>query len=1278
MWIGDVVAERFLVERPIGSGGMGSVFLATDRADGRAVAIKVLELSSDGAVERFRREARVLSELSHPGIVRYVAHGETAERQPFLAMELLEGEDLTARLARGAFSAEDAVAFVRRAAEALAFAHSRGIVHRDVKPSNLFLVGGDVERVKVLDFGIARTHLQTQGLTQTGAMLGTVGYMAPEQAMGSRDVDARADVFALGCVLFECLTGKPAFAGEHVVAILAKVLAEEAPRVSELAPEVGTAFDSLVARLLSKKPEERPVDASAVLRELEALGGRARASAAPAASSSAHSLGHAEQRVATVILAEPAGGVAMQPTVTPDEFIDETEAARAVAARFGAELHPLPGGALVFVLAGKGAASDLAMRAASVALAVVRALPALRLAVATGRAQTTGRLPVGDAIDRAASLLREPSAPSGGPLLDEVTLSLVGARCIVREQGAFRVLVGAALGAERPRLLMGKPTPTVGRDKELALLEATLTECVDDSVARVVLITAPPGTGKSRLGGEVLMRARAREGQRALSARADEMGSGSSYAVMSRLVRSAAGIDEGVPTSNARVSLRAYLRSLLEPEDVDRVAEFLGEVIGAPVGTPSPALRTARDDPRTMTEETRLALESWLDAEIRRGPLLVLLDDLHWGDHATVELLGAALRRHEHRAIFLLALARPGVHQEFPKLWGGVGGNLELQEIALAGLTRRAAEGLARAALGKDVSQETVARIVELADGNAFYLEELIRTAASGEVVFPGSVVAMAEARLTELDPEARRAARAASVFGEMSWAGGVTALLGHAGLVAIDELLARELLVASPESRFAGDAQYMFRHALLRDAAYAMLTEEDRMAAHRLAAEWLEQAGEQNPLVLAEHWERSDESARSARWFLDAVEHGVTPRDWRGLLERAELAGAAGDDRARLLGLRAYFLIAQGRSQEIVHAASEALDVLPAGSDLWFRAVGALIFAAMNVGDAARTERASTALLAAKFPPTAACAWAGYTSGLLFLMTGSVQLARRIGGLLDSAAESPREPSPAFSGWYECWKSAESLFLHDDPSGALHHARRMAIAFQESREASGEIFPQVRALSAFVRLGRIHEAEQAFNAAIAFADRWRHRMIKGWHAPELMLAMADAGRVEDAERVAAEVTDTFDFIAALGTRSGLARCYFVAGRLEDAERRGREVEDLGVLPWFQCWAQAELARIAVARGTPAEALRRVARSREIAAHNGMCSLYESNIRVASAEAHHALGNKETAHAEIREARDRILRIAATIEPEHRASYTTIIEPNRRTLELAREWLRES
>src|SRR5262249_48965914 len=157
------------------------------------------------------------------GIVRYVAHGAMPTGEAYLAMEWLEGEDLRSRLAREGLTLEESITLAIRVAEALGAAHAHAIVHRDLKPTNLFLRGRQVEDVKLLDFGIAQLGGGTR-MTRTDMLLGTPGYMAPEQARSGQIVDARADVFSLGCVLFECLTGKPAFSGDHLMAVLAKIL----------------------------------------------------------------------------------------------------------------------------------------------------------------------------------------------------------------------------------------------------------------------------------------------------------------------------------------------------------------------------------------------------------------------------------------------------------------------------------------------------------------------------------------------------------------------------------------------------------------------------------------------------------------------------------------------------------------------------------------------------------------------------------------------------------------------------------------------------------------------------------------------------------------------------------------------------------------------------------------------------------------------------------------------------------------------------------------------
>jgi eukaryotic-like serine/threonine-protein kinase len=266
-----VITNRFDVEQQIGAGGMSTVFRAKDRETGEVVALKVLKRGASGETERFDREARVLADLKHPTIVRYVAHGETEAGDPYLAMEWLDGEDLAQRLRRSKLTVSEALVLGVRVAEALAAAHAQGVVHRDVKPSNIFLAGGDIARTKLLDFGTARWAQITGLLTLTGTVLGTPAYMAPEQARGDKKVGPQADVFALGCVLFECLTGQPAFAADHMVATLTKLLFEEPPSIRKLRADVPKEVAEAVEQMMAKDPGKRPSSGVAAAESLGAM-----------------------------------------------------------------------------------------------------------------------------------------------------------------------------------------------------------------------------------------------------------------------------------------------------------------------------------------------------------------------------------------------------------------------------------------------------------------------------------------------------------------------------------------------------------------------------------------------------------------------------------------------------------------------------------------------------------------------------------------------------------------------------------------------------------------------------------------------------------------------------------------------------------------------------------------------------------------------------------------------------------------------------------------------
>jgi eukaryotic-like serine/threonine-protein kinase len=276
---------HYQILAPLGAGGMGEVYRARDTRLDREVAIKMLPASLANDAERLRRfeqEARATSALNHPNILTVYDIGTTSEdsgRAPFIVMELLEGEELRAQLKHGAVAPRKAVDYARQIADGLAAAHAKGVVHRDLKPENLFLTADG--RVKILDFGLAKLRPPQPGgvdgdaptqkqITDPGRVMGTVGYMSPEQVRG-READHRSDIFSFGVVLYEMLGGRRPFGGDSAVEVMNAILKEEPPELSETNAKINPALEKIVRRCLEKRPERRFQTASDLGFALEAL-----------------------------------------------------------------------------------------------------------------------------------------------------------------------------------------------------------------------------------------------------------------------------------------------------------------------------------------------------------------------------------------------------------------------------------------------------------------------------------------------------------------------------------------------------------------------------------------------------------------------------------------------------------------------------------------------------------------------------------------------------------------------------------------------------------------------------------------------------------------------------------------------------------------------------------------------------------------------------------------------------------------------------------------------
>ncbi|HEX6241192.1 MAG TPA: protein kinase [Polyangiales bacterium] len=1277
--LGELVGGRFLVEGWVAQGGMAAVFRARDTWHDAPVALKVSSRLQVGGHARFDRETLMLAVLHHPAIVRYVAHGVSEQGSPFLAMEWLDGEDLACVLARQTLSPEQSVALLRRVCEGLALAHDRGVLHRDLKPSNLFVVGGDVRATKLLDFGVARYRGagHTQTLTHAGSVVGTVGYMAPEQARGQPELSASADVFALGCVLFECLTGRAAFYGHHDLSVLSRLLHEEAPRVSELKPELGSFADALLARMLAKDPGRRPSDARELLRLLDQLDVAAARACPPSLTIPQH-VTTSERRMVSLVLARPRRTEATLTTLTAQRRGDEL---LSLAQRFDAELLPTrAGGVLALALSGTGAATDQAQRAALLALALAGARNELAISVATGLLELGRALPVGPVVDRALLLLERTGEPSV-IAIDALSYDLLEGRFEVERGPEGYLLRRERADSETPRRLLGKETPFVGRDKELLLLEATLREVVEDSVQRSVLISAPAGVGKSRLLHAFMEQLRRTGVARVLLARADPLGAASALLLVQRLIRAALdGAASAQPGLGRDRVWQTYLAALTPGAGpgLALAREFLSELLqlGQEPSARSPEFRAARNDPAVMAEQTRRAVEVWLSAELARGPLALVLEDLHWADVASLSYLESALARVSDRPLLLLASARPELGERCAGLLRLPG----VQEVRLTGLTRKAAERLVRSVL-PGAEHPVVSEIVMRADGNTFYLEELIRCVAEGGgTELPSSVLAMAQSRLARLELPARRVLRAASVFGGAAWSGGVARLLG--AQLEADEWLAllsqREILIRRQTSRFAGQAEYEFRHALLRDAAYATLTDDDLRVAHRLAGAWLEEVGEHDALILADHHERGGERDAAVRWLTPAALAALEAGDYDGALALARRGlslGAKGEARGVLLMLEGY--VEAYRTQPSTSGLVEALGLFTQGSSHWWLTLSTLLFRALSLNE--RELGLRYLPLVIHSPPPAELSGA-YGASLQAMAAGMVLVGRAdvawaALARFDELSDAQRSADPLFGAWLDLARCQLATTAPRQGAWelerALHWGRAAAAAMEQLGSAHGQATAYFYLGYASRVLGQYAEAEEALIRSVRHATRSGNLLLLQYSKLILTLVRLHGGDSLGALALLEGLGDAGEPSVRHGVEVMKAEVYFRRG---DAQRAlaGSLLGVSGPSSPYRRVAQATLARTQLALGDHAGALESVAQS--LSEQVMAPPEYEIDLWASKAAAHHARGEAQLAAQAVRHALALVEAISTRIgDASLRAAFVGEIEANARALSLPRQ-----
>lgn len=840
------IAGRFVIERPASAGGMGAVFRALDLQTGLPVALKLLRaatMSSQNAT-RLELEAGVLAKLQHPQIVSYIAHGRTGSGHPYLAMEWLSGEDLSRRLRRELLSLQEAMTLLRLSASALAAAHACGITHRDIKPSNLFLVDNRIDQIKLLDFGIAREELSPLSLTRTGSLVGTPDYMAPEQARGAHYVGPSADIFSLGCVFIECLTGMPPLRSACLAEQLPRVLATERLPLPELPSAVPSGLSALLSRMLTGEPDKRPKDGAALLHELDRLGLSALEDHPARSVAAAVPFSHRDQRLLCAVLAgspaTDASGTTLDNAAPEESRRGRWHALQETLALWGLFTEWLVDGSLLVTLCDRGSASDLAVQGARVAHYLCRAGVANTVAVATGLGVVAGESPGGAVIEQVLDFMYakqacEPSPAASGIWLDALTTRLIDPQFHVRRvgDGLFQLLGPREYGSE-VRPLAGSLTPCVGRERELGALAEVLEGCIDESMARAVLVGAKQGLGKSRLRHELLKRLRvSRPELTVLLGRGDPLRPGASGGVLIDLLRSLRGwlrLHAG-PAEAAREDMLATLQRLLPEEPAPTGAQP-----GQPALEPWDGLMTP---PAVFPEAAAQGLVQLLLAVSRSGPLLLIIEDLQWADARSVRVVGQILSALAERPLLVLGLTRPEVHTTFPKLWA----EHRVQEMRLEPLLPSACEELLGAVLGPQRAAAVGPRVLQHAGGIPLFLEELIIESLDETADrIPLSLTVLSQGSLLRLPLHAQRVLRAASVFGMDFWEEGLFELLApmesSASIKdALQILIAEGLISRKQSSRHPHTAELCFRQERIRAAALGLLTEAERARGSEVAS---------------------------------------------------------------------------------------------------------------------------------------------------------------------------------------------------------------------------------------------------------------------------------------------------------------------------------------------------------------------------------------------------------------------------------------------------------
>jgi len=974
--------RAYEITEEIGSGGMATVFRAYQPSMDRHVAIKVIRasfLQDPGLRERFQREARLIARLEHPHLLPvYDFDGE--HDPPYIVMRYLEGGTLKQVQQRGGVPRGEFLYILRQLAGALDYAHRQGVVHRDLKPSNVMI---DREGNAFLtDFGIARAAGVERDLTGTGFMVGTPGYMAPEQARAGGAVDKAADIYSLGVIAFEVLTGVPPYEQENGFEVILAHMNSPIPQASARGKGLPTGIDSVLARALAKESNQRYSTATEFVESL--IGAlKIKPSDAPA------SLQSMTQTISVDQLNARRKQKDDQGTPGPDTPSDQQRQMTAVsvdvkdlaeilyekgadaervrsamdvlwsglsdvAKTHGGAIHSHSGETGLFLWGRDRAREDDPENAIRATLLMRdKVLADTRKVLGAGWEPTDENpLPFAAGITTGPVLLEregdsgayvasgapitlagrlKDAAPAGGITVAHETFTLVRGVFIFSQREPLRVRgrkdpVEVYLVTQvKPRAfrlraqgIEGVETKMIGREIEFRLLQEALTLTLEDGETQVVTVVGEAGVGKSRLLFEFSNWTDLQE-QTVwfFQARATQPSMLEPYSLTRDLFSFRFQILDSDPLAVVHKKFVEGVEQFLG-KGSERKAYFIGQLVGFDFSS-KPEIEAALKDGDAFRRTAQGYLGELFTTASRVNPVMIHIEDIHWADDRSLDLINNLVRDNIDLPLFVLCMARPSLYERRPQ-WGE--GQRFHERIQLEPLSQLSSRRLVRELLKHVPEVPTALRdlIVDRADGNPFYIEELIKALIDDRVIVkgeeawsidstrlssvrvPATLTGVLQARLDTLPASLYQLLQRASVVGRIFWDAAASHLSrDSAGLkpaevhAMLEDLRDREMILQREESGFAGTVEYVFRHAILRDVTYETVIPRQRRAFHKLAGDWLLEIGgeraRKHTLLVAEHYVRAEEPSLAAAQLAKTGERGIllaTYDEAAAILQRA------------------------------------------------------------------------------------------------------------------------------------------------------------------------------------------------------------------------------------------------------------------------------------------------------------------------------------------------------------------------------------------------------